>query len=771
MTAINYDDVISQLQSYGLEVSSIEIGRMRRVKIQGSREKKGWYSLFEITKDNGESLIVGSYGIWQGTDNGAMKIEITKQTLTDEQKQAIKLRMAEDKKRAKMQRDREISQAAKRATSVWLKSLPVGESEYLTSKNVQAHGVRFTDSGSIVIPMMDNSSNIFGLQFILPADHPRKKKTGRNKEFWPAGMQMKGNYFIIGGSPADVLLVAEGYATAATLHEQSGLPVAIAFNANNLLPVCQNLKKRYKRTRLLVCADDDYLTDGNPGKSSAEAAAVATRSEWVSPVFSVDRKGKKLTDFNDLQMLEGAHVVQKQLETKLMELYGLNSGADRKFTKSGGGGEPVRGTLKSLLQVDEAVERYSLIYGAGGTMYDHQEYALIPKSDVLDICVDHAWREWKLHPLRSVVRLTEVGFDPTETDKNILCNLWGGWPTKPKSGECSGLLSLLSYLCQGEEKNNSTEIYDWVLKWLAYLIQNPGAKMKTALIFHGPQGAGKNLFFESYAKIFGKYARIVGQAEIDDKFNDWASGKLFMIADEVVARQELFHIKNKLKALITGDTIRINPKNVAAHDEKNHVNLVFLSNEKQPLVLEKDDRRYVVIWTPGQLDRNDYKEIADEVANGGIEALHDYLLNLPLGDFNEHSRPPVTKSKEDLIEINLESSERFLDLLIANETQYPICPCCSEDLYKAYSDWARRNGVARPRELSQMMGNIAKMPGWSKVRARIKNEDGEKIQRTVVIPPMEKMPEKYQKRPGEIEADWLSQCCNDFKNTIGAKND
>ncbi|MBL7391299.1 primase-helicase family protein, partial [Escherichia coli] len=83
-----------------------------------------------------------------------------------------------------------------------------------------------------------------------------------------------------------------------------------------------------------------------------------------------------------------------------------------------------------------------------------------------------------------------------------------------------------------------------------------------------------------------------------DKFNDWASGKLFMIADEVVARQELFHIKNKLKALITGDCIRINPKNVAAHDERNHVNLVFLSNEKQPLVLEKDDRRFMVMWTP-----------------------------------------------------------------------------------------------------------------------------------------------------------------------------
>ena len=92
--------------------------------------------------------------------------------------------------------------------------------------------------------------------------------------------------------------------------------------------------------------------------------------------------------------------------------------------------------------------------------------------------------------------------------------------------------------------------------------------MRTALIFHGPQGTGKNLFFEAIMAIYGEYGRIVGQAEIEDKFNDWASRKLFLIADEVVARQELYHVKNKLKSFVTGEWIRINPKNVAAHDER-----------------------------------------------------------------------------------------------------------------------------------------------------------------------------------------------------------
>ncbi len=72
------------------------------------------------------------------------------------------------------------------------------------------------------------------------------------------------------------------------------------------------------------------------------------------------------------------------------------------------------------------------------------------------------------------------------------------------------MLDLLYYLCSGEQ--NALELANWVIRWLAYPIQNPGAKMRTALIFHGQQGTGKNLFFESIMGIYGEYGRIVGQA-------------------------------------------------------------------------------------------------------------------------------------------------------------------------------------------------------------------------------------------------------------------
>ena len=74
-------------------------------------------------------------------------------------------------------------------------------------------------------------------------------------------------------------------------------------------------------------------------------------------------------------------------------------------------------------------------------------------------------------------------------------------------------------------------------------IQHPGAKLKSTIVVHGPQGTGKNLFFEALMRIYGEYGDVIDQSAVEDKFNDWASRKLFMIADEVVAHQAVAAIE------------------------------------------------------------------------------------------------------------------------------------------------------------------------------------------------------------------------------------
>lgn len=747
--ASNYDSVLEQLRSAGIIVDDLRTGTTKpvRCKVEGSREKRGWYILHEVNTASGELIIVGTYGVWQGSENNSQKIEVKKTEFTIEQRESLRKRLAEDRKRAETDRAAEAERAAQSAAKAWNACLPVGESDYLAIKGVGAHGLRFSPSGACVIPMLDTTGKVHGLQIIRSAAEA-KAKNRLGKEFWPAGLAKKGHFHLI-GMPTSVLLICEGYATGATLYEATGLPVAIAFDANNLAPVAAALRKRYKRTKILVCADDDIfgtcmsckekviLTVDplicsacgsehkriNTGVTAASSAALEVDGSWVRPVFRDDEKrlsqftkrGFKLSDFNDLHTVDGLHTVRVQIEQKLQELGWqiTPQNAANATTESGEGIE----VLKPIETLDELLNRFVLVYGQSGTVFDHKEHQLLSVSDMRDACVNkYVHRAWSEHPNRGIVRVTEVGFDPAGTDPEIRCNLWSGWPTKPKPGSCDKLLQLLRYMCSAE--SNSEKLYQWVLNWVAYPIKHPGAKMKTTLVLHGPQGTGKNMFFEALMSIYGKYGRVIDQSAIEDRFNDWASRKLFLIADEVVARSDLYHVKNKLKAFITGVWIRINPKNMAAYDEKNHVNIVFLSNEAMPVVIEEDDRRHTVIWTPEKLEPDFYKSLIYEVENGGVEALHDYLVNHDLGDFNEGTLPPFTDAKKELINLSLDSPSRFYYAYMAGEFNgFLVQPALAQDVYDLYRIYCQQIG-ARPAPLPKFLNAMARKHGCPCVRKR-----------------------------------------------------
>lgn len=789
---VNYDDVINQLTGHGLLISSLEIDtdRVRRCPtIDNQREKRGWYWLSSITIGS-DPHIVGAYGIFTGNDNGKQKITLErKQTerLTDDQRKAIAAKHRASQKKAEAARKKTTDRAAATAKSSWDTLATEGHSNYLASKKIDAHGIRFGKHGEIVIPMRDDTDAIRGVQIIYPKDHPRIAKIGRNKEFFPAGIGMSGTWHIIGDHPRDLLLITEGYATAASLHQATGHPVAVLWSANNLLAGTTALRKKYPRSRLLICADDDAIQTcaackqhtpvatnncqhcgqphqkQNAGASCAQAAAIAVNGAWVTPQFSTpqktDRKGD--TDFNDLHVAEGAQIVANQIAAKITAL-GWNRPPLEAAPVPGEGGGGSRPTLKSMLTIDEALDRFCFVYGGKGTMFDRQEHCLIPKADVLDILPEHGWRDMRAH--KAVVRLDEVGFDPGGTDPRILCNLYGGWPTEPAEGDCSKILELLRYLCSNEV--DSEAVYQWVLRWLAYPIHHPGAKMQTALVFHGPQGTGKNLFFESIMAIYGEYGRIVDQAAIEDKFNDWASRKLFLIADEVVARTELFHVKNKLKSFVTGEWIRINPKNVAAHDEKNHVNLVFLSNEATPLVLEHDDRRYMVIHTPDKLPAEFYGAVRTELDNGGIAALHYYLKTVDLTQFEVHTKPLRTKAKIQLIEASLDSVSSFLrEWYLGDIPKIPFCPCTITQLFVTYQKYCAASCEKSPRNRKQFTAELRMQSGWrvGPVPVRVAPGIEERTTRKMVIPADTLLAgEKYARPEGMSQEQWLADCHQTF---------
>jgi len=787
MTATNYDDVLAQIQDFGGELDALPIGQgLFRFRTVDDRrgQKSGFCVLFEWRTESGDVLVVGIFGDWrQGGD--AHKVAISRKLkLTPDERAGIRRRIAEDRKRAAATRQRKAEKAAAKASNMWRNQCtPMGSDDihgYLVRKFIRAYNIRKSMKGALVIPLTDAAGNIVGLQLILdPEVHAEAiKRLGRDKVFHPPGMSKKGNFHLIGSIRSGcVVLIAEGYATAATLHEATGLPVAVAFDCGNLQPVAEALIKHYKRLRILFCADDDYLgrcshcrkqvvvsvnacphcakEHGrvNTGIVKASTAAVVVSGDWLAPVFT-DRNGERLTDWNDLMQAEGLHQVRSQIEAKLNSLQWAESAASEHAHKGGRAKAPA-----SIFRLDQLLERFSLIQFNESTAFDHDTGEVVRLQDMRDLCSDKCLlRDWQAHTERKVVAKENVGFDPTELDETIICNLFGGMPTQPKAGHCDALLDVLRYLCSSEK--HGRDIFNWVMCWLAFPLQNPGAKMQTSLLFHGMEGGGKNIFFDVFLWIYKEYSVSFNQSDLEDRFNDIFSAKLFAIGNEVVSRAEIYHLQGKIKNMITEPSWTINPKNRPRRQESNHCNFVFFSNRPDIAKLDADDRRFCVVWTPGPSHPDLYAEAADELNNGGKAALYDHLMKLDLGGFNEHTKPPETDAKNELIALTKDSPERFFDAWRDGELDCKLKPCRSGDLFTLYRRWCTAEGERWPVPHNKFSSILRKACPVEFERPKINGKT------TRVIIPADHITseggEIGEMKPTENKAEWITRSVNEF---------
>ncbi len=803
MSWVNYDDVVDQLRAAGLKIDHLEVDtpRPKCVTVEGrGSEKRGWYWLSEFPIE-GQLYLVGSFGVYEGDDNGKRKVQLkaAAKRLTASERRALAERHKANAKRAKAIRQAEADKAAAEATRVWRAYARRGQSDYLARKQVLGYGVRFDPEGhgTMAIPMMDAAGRIHGLEIIRGKNRGKKLE----KQYWPKGVDKVGHYHLIGGI-GPIILVSEGYATAATLHEATGLPVAVAFDAGNLLPVVMALAKAHKGVQLLVCGDDDYIQKcracgewtnvaeelcthcdeehgkENTGVKAATAAALAVAGAWCVPQFPFDRDGKKLTDFNDLATHREGDLAQVRVQIEqAIERAGWALPHQAAPPNSEGEGEDAKGRRKavSVMSKDAAIARFVPIDdGTGKHLFDYWTQRRVHRDQMLALLpAKVSWDEIKGDPVwqqRGAFYEDQIGFDPSGKDEVIELNTWSGWELTPKEGDCEMILQTIQFLCSGED--DPLSLTAWLLRWMAYPLQNPGAKMASAVIMHGPQGTSKSAIFgHVLAKIYGSYATVLNQRGLEDKFNDdWVDRKLLLVAEEVVTRSEMWQIKNELKELVTGEWLRVNGKHTPAYRQRNYINVIFNSNESQPLPLDNDDRPHLVIWTPPAQSEAFYDKLWLEIENGGIEAFYHFLLNIDLGDFHPKKRPPMTKAKQELINFSKPSELRFIDDWLDGELGVPIGPCLSADLYALYLRYCRTNGVKHPRESNQFLGTVGKLTGWTHKPQRYyetAHYTGQPIQRRVIIPPQEVLEAAGRAQPtAKTKTQWLTDRILEFKNAM-----
>ena len=473
------------------------------------------------------------------------------------------------------------------------------------------------------------------------------------------------------------------------------------------------------------------LTRENAGRKAANKAAAAIgNAAVVFPVFSdrtlsAEPEVDKSTDFNDLHQAEGLDAVRAQLVPEierielsqaLRKLVKEEVGKTRREAKGakakGGESEPDKS-----FDWRGFFERFTLIYPTD-TLWDAKLREIVKLSAVKIAFGDRIVKWWLESLDRRTVNLDQMVFEPgTEVPKDCI-NLYRGMPIKPSDkGSCEKLIELLQYLCgEGDiGEQGETPVTDWVLKWLAYPMQHPGAKMQTAIVMHGPEGTGKNLFFGAIRDIYGEYGTLITQTELEDRFNGWLSRRLFLIANEVISRQELRHHVGRLKNMVTEPVLPIREMFTPIRYESNHAQMVFLTNEQQALQIMPGDRRYMVIYTPAAKSAEVYRAVVAEMADGGVSALYAYLLAYECGEFTEHTKPLLTAAKEALIEMGLNSAQ-FFQQQLSDGLIYPLTygPCLTTDLYRAYTTFCARTGERNPRPLNKFIPEFSAMNGVTK---------------------------------------------------------
>lgn len=225
--------------------------------------------------------------------------------LTDEQKSALKAQALENQKNRELELDEKHKNTALKLTQRLSRMKEATElTSYMKSKGIQLQpGVYTSPAHKITcIPATDIDGKVWSIQYIGDDGTKNFAKDSRKE----------GCFHVIGGleklANSPVIVIAEGYATAATIKEATDLPAVVsAFDAGNLKSVAKAIHEKYPHTPIMMAADDDkhleQLKGVNPGKEKACEAADAVNGFIVLPTFAPGEQSlnpKQFSDFNDL---------------------------------------------------------------------------------------------------------------------------------------------------------------------------------------------------------------------------------------------------------------------------------------------------------------------------------------------------------------------------------------------------------------------------------------------------------------------------------------
>lgn len=310
--AVNPIDEFAQaLREAGLVLkgSPVMDGQMHRVPVSGHPDARdGVYCAYL------DGIPAGWFQNYR--TGGVQKWIATGHSLTDEQKTTLRAEAEEQRQRREQNRLILQDKAAEICREAFENTRPAQPYDpYIRRKGIEPLGDvrRSSDGQLLLIPLQSIDGEIRNVQEIAPDGSKRFQKDA----------QKKGCFFLLdpdeqlSKNQTGEILLAEGYATGASLHMATGKPVAVAFDAGNLEPVAVALREKYPKAKIAICADNDHTKAVNVGLEKAKKAALAVGGAVIVPVFNSTEMSMGLKDFNDLHQSRGLEELGKLVSRRL----------------------------------------------------------------------------------------------------------------------------------------------------------------------------------------------------------------------------------------------------------------------------------------------------------------------------------------------------------------------------------------------------------------------------------------------------------------------
>jgi hypothetical protein len=251
----------------------------------------------------------------------------------------------------------------------------------------------------------------------------------------------------------------------------------------------------------------------------------------------------------------------------------------------------------------------------------------------------------------------DMGSDiPSEDGGSPILNLWRGWGVRPAPGVWPLLDRVLrEALCAGSEVS-----YDYVLRWIAWGVQNPVEPAEVALVFKGKKGTGKGTLGRLVMRMFGNHGVPVSNANHLVGYNGFLEQTLMVFADEALYAGNHQH-QGILKSLITEDQVSVEEKFQPRKTVRNMLKLIMATNEEWAVPASFDERRFAVMDVDPIFmgDRAFWNAYYVEEDGGGAAAfLHD-MLAMRLDGWHPRQDVPTTAGRARQVLASMDSIDRW----------------------------------------------------------------------------------------------------------------